>query len=213
MAPTRTQYRLVQVIPIIPMGVTFIWTFFLPDSPRWLAAQDRHEDAKKSMAYYRCADQDSEIVAAEMDEMYGQLAKDHQTLYGVNTWTIVKECLKISSYRRRLILGLLFQTVAQWSGGNGITYYIGDVSRVSQSIRCNADKPLVDLQVRRHQQLRYSTRILRGLRSHETRLHHGLRLGTRRSHWSSALLPIGTYTSTHRPHLPNVLQPLLDRQK
>ena len=128
------QYRLVQVIPIIPMGVTWIWSFFLPESPRWLAAQDREEDARKSISYYRAMDENSETVRAEANEIYSQLAKFHQGLRGVSTWTIIKETLTVPSYRRRLILALLFQTVAQWSGGNGITYYIGDVYHSSLAI-------------------------------------------------------------------------------
>jgi hypothetical protein len=66
MASTRMQYRLVQVIPIIPMGVTFIWSFFLHESSRWLAAQDRDEDARKSVSYYRAMDLNSDVVRADL---------------------------------------------------------------------------------------------------------------------------------------------------
>ena len=109
------------------MGLTFLGSFFLHESPRWLAAQDRDEDVRASLSHYRNMDVTSEPVVVELEEIYAQLTKLHQGLRGVSTLTIIKESLTVPSYRRRFILSLLFQTVAQWSGGNGITYYIGDV--------------------------------------------------------------------------------------
>lgn len=127
MAPTPTQFELVQAVPMIPTGIAFIGSFFLWDSPRWLAAQDRDHDAKLALSFYRGEADDSVNMRAELDEIYGQLMKLHQGLRGVSTLTILRESLTVPSYRRKLALALLFQTVAQWSGGNGITYYIGDV--------------------------------------------------------------------------------------
>src|SRR6202000_1371190 len=40
-------------------------------------------------------------------------------------------------YRSRLLLSLAFQTFAQWSGGNGITYYVPQV-RPSSFLGCRA---------------------------------------------------------------------------
>lgn len=134
MAPTPTQFQLVQAIPLIPVGLAYCASFFLHESPRWLAAQDREEDARMSLSYYRGAAVDSDNVRAEFEEIYSQLAKLRQGLRGVSTLTIIKEIVTVPSYRRRLIIALLFQTVAQWSGGNGITYYITDVCRVAPLI-------------------------------------------------------------------------------
>ena len=36
----------------------------------------------------------------------------------------------IPTYRRRFVLAVAMQTIAQWSGGNGITYYIPSVRLV-----------------------------------------------------------------------------------
>jgi hypothetical protein len=53
MPPTRTQYRVVQAVPLIPVGLAFIASFFLAESPRWLASQDRPQEARSTLAKLR----------------------------------------------------------------------------------------------------------------------------------------------------------------
>ena len=101
--------------------------FFLSESPRWLAAQDRYEDAIYSLKRLRGRSADTEEISAEIAEIQQQLESRRQTLRGVKISTLVKEIFTIPTYRRRFILAVAMQTVAQWSGGNGITYYISTV--------------------------------------------------------------------------------------
>lgn len=44
-----------------------------------------------------------------------------------SNWAIAKEIWTEPSYRKRFLLATAMQTVAQWSGGNGITYYIPQI--------------------------------------------------------------------------------------
>ena len=127
MEATRAQYRLVQAIPLIPVGVAFLGSFTLKESPRWLAAKDRHEEAQASLSYYRGTKTDSIDVSFEAAEIRDQLSQRQQTLAGVPVTTLIKEVLTVPTYRRRLALSITMQCVAQWSGGNGITYYIPNV--------------------------------------------------------------------------------------
>ena len=53
MAATRTQYRLVQAIPLIPTGIAFIFSWWMDDTPRWLASQDRYDEALLALARLR----------------------------------------------------------------------------------------------------------------------------------------------------------------
>ena len=127
MAATRMQYRLVQAIPLIPVGMGWIGSWFLKESPRWLAAQDRNEEAIAVLSYYRGVDLHAESIRLEVEEIRDQLSMQSQTLKGVTLATRIKEVLTVPTYRKRMVLALLMQTVAQWSGGNGITYYIPDI--------------------------------------------------------------------------------------
>ena len=121
------QYRLVQSIPLIPVGLAFFGSFLLRESPRWLAAQDRHEEAVAALAYYRGVDIHADAIRMEVEEINEQLSTQSQTLKGVTLSTRIREILTVPSYRRRFILAVTMQTVGQWSGGNGITYYIPTV--------------------------------------------------------------------------------------
>ena len=67
-------------------------------------------------------------IAEEYEEILRQCQVKEQQLKEVSTWTVIKEVTTIPRYRERLLLGLTMQLVAQWSGGNGITYYIPQVT-------------------------------------------------------------------------------------
>ena len=127
MAATRVQYRLVQSVPLIPTSLAFIGSFLLKESPRWLAAQDRHEEAIANLSFYRGVSIDSEAISAEVEEISFQLSTQSQTLKGVKLSTRIQEILLVLSYRKRFVLAVTMQIVGQWSGGNGITYYIPTV--------------------------------------------------------------------------------------
>ena len=113
---------------MIPCGIAWIASFFLlKESPRWLAAQDRQEEAAVALRQLRGSSATPSEIQIELDEIHHQLEVQRQTLAGVKTSTVIKEILTIPTYRRRFALAVAMQTIAQWSGGNGITYYIPKV--------------------------------------------------------------------------------------
>jgi hypothetical protein len=127
MSANAAQYRLVQAIPLIPMGTAFIFSFFLSDTPRWLVSKDRGDEALAALARLRQSDKTDHRLSDEYEDIQEQIRMRQQNLAGVPIWTIVKEIATTSTYRKRFLLGATMQTVAQWSGGNGITYYIPQV--------------------------------------------------------------------------------------
>jgi hypothetical protein len=129
MVVSNVQYRLVQSIPLIPVGIAFICSFFLSDTPRWLASEDRGDEALQVLAHLRRSAKNDDRLSDEYEDVQEQIRMRQQSLSGVPIWTIIREIASISTYRNRFLLGITMQTVAQWSGGNGITYYIPQVSR------------------------------------------------------------------------------------
>ncbi|KAK5702751.1 hypothetical protein LTR97_003697 [Elasticomyces elasticus] len=127
MASTPTQYRLVQAIPLIPVGIAFMCSFFLTDTPRYLASQDRFEEAVAALARLRGSNSSDPAVAEEFAQIEVQRRAKAADLANVSTIQIFREIVTIPSYRRRFALVMAMQTVAQWSGGNGITYYIPQI--------------------------------------------------------------------------------------
>jgi hypothetical protein len=141
MDATRAQYRLVQAIPLIPCGFAFMASFLLSDSPRWLASQDRGAEAMAILKRLRGNDATDE-AQLETEAIQNQLAERAATLNGVRTLDVFKEIFLVSTYRKRFLLAIIMQTVAQWSGGNGITYY---VPQVRASIPSNTTVFMADI--------------------------------------------------------------------
>lgn len=113
----------------MPIGLAFIASFFLTDTPRWLASEERPEEARAALARLRNTDPATTefSIGEEYAEILRQCQVKEQQLKEVSTWDVIKEVVTVPRYRERLLLGLTMQLVAQWSGGNGITYYIPQV--------------------------------------------------------------------------------------
>lgn len=127
MAATRTQYRLVQAIPLVPVGIAFICSFWMTDTPRWLASKDRYNEALAALARLRGSDSMDTTVREEFEAIEAQRREKVADLAGTSLVNVIKEIATVPTYRSRYLLVMFMQTVAQWSGGNGITYYIPQI--------------------------------------------------------------------------------------
>lgn len=127
MAATNTQYRLVIAMPLIPLGVALISSFLISDTPRWLASKDRGDEALAVLAKLRHTSPDDHQLQMEYAEIQVQIRSHDKLLSETTNWDIIKEIWTVPSYRQRFLLATAMQTIAQWSGGNGITYYIPQI--------------------------------------------------------------------------------------
>ncbi len=94
----------VQAIPAI-FYTLFVIT--IPESPRWLISQSRVEEAKKVMKIIS-PDQDSELLATQMEEDYADAPKEN---------------IFMKKYRFPLMLAFLVAFFNQMSGINAFLYY------------------------------------------------------------------------------------------
>ena len=63
-------WRLPLILQLVPSVVVIIFSLFLPESPRWLVANERYEEAKALLVKYHAAgDEKSLLVTLEMAEM------------------------------------------------------------------------------------------------------------------------------------------------
>lgn len=124
---TRIQYRVVQAIPLIPVGLAFVATFFLTETPRYLASKERHEEGRQVLARLRGKAIDDPEIEEEFCTIDAQIREKTADLSSVTHWQAFKETQANANYRQRFWLLMTMQTVAQWTGGNGITYYISDI--------------------------------------------------------------------------------------
>ncbi|KAG2421013.1 hypothetical protein HFD88_000629 [Aspergillus terreus] len=127
MAPTRTQYRLVQAIPLIPVGIAFCASYIAPETPRYLVSQQRHAEGRAILARLRGKDPCDPAVDDEFTTIDAQVRARAADLVSVSHWTAFKETQTNANYRQRFWLLMVMQTIGQWTGGNGITYYIATI--------------------------------------------------------------------------------------
>ncbi|OBW67434.1 MAG: UPF0261 domain-containing protein [Aureobasidium pullulans] len=101
---------------IVALGV-----WFLPESPRWLCAQDRMEEATKVLArYHGEGDESHPIVVLQLKEMQNQIRQDASDKKG---WDY-SELVNTHSARRRLICVLGMACFGQLSGNSVTSYYL-----------------------------------------------------------------------------------------
>lgn len=133
MPATRTQYRLVQAIPLIPTGITFGLSWFCPETPRYLVSKQRHQEGLEVLARLRGKSLDDDSLLFEFEELDTQ-TRERAGLAPISYWAAFRETQTNANYRQRFWLLMTMQTIAQWTGGNGITYYVSSIFEVCHAL-------------------------------------------------------------------------------
>jgi len=100
---------------MITSGLVCLGVWFIPESPRWLMAQDRHEQAAQILAKYHgdgIAGTDHPMVQLQMKEMMASISTDGSD----KKWWDYHELWNTHSARRRLICVLGMACFGQISG-------------------------------------------------------------------------------------------------
>jgi Sugar (and other) transporter len=127
MPSSRMQYRLVQAVPLIPVGLSFIASFFVPETPRYLASKEQYGECRRVLADLRGRAVSDASLDKEFEQITTQVRAHIVDLEGVSTWTILSEIQRSPNARNRFYLVIAMQTISQWTGGNGITYYVTQI--------------------------------------------------------------------------------------
>jgi SP family galactose:H+ symporter-like MFS transporter len=106
---TEGSWRLMFAIGLIPAILLGIGMIFLPESPRWLAKQKRHDEAEKTLQYLRRKTN----VSHELNDIEKSLGVREAKLSEVFTAWI----------RPVLFLGIMLGFLQQVTGINTIIYY------------------------------------------------------------------------------------------
>ncbi|KAF3258239.1 hypothetical protein TWF192_000374 [Orbilia oligospora] len=112
-------FRIPWAVQIFPAVILFVLLFFCPYSPRWLASQDRWEEAKQVLAdLHGNGDLNNAKVTAEYIEIEEAIRfeREQQT----TSW----QDLMAPKIRKRVVLGIAIQAWSQLTGMNVLMYYI-----------------------------------------------------------------------------------------
>ncbi|KAH6968011.1 hypothetical protein DER45DRAFT_475932 [Fusarium avenaceum] len=122
---TNWGWRIPSLLQIAPPMLQLCFVFFVPESPRWLIARDRSEEAMETLVKYHAEGRESEFVKAEMAQIQSTLRIEMRSTK--RSWL---DLGATAGMRRRLLTTCMLGLFTQWSGSTLISYYLGDLLQI-----------------------------------------------------------------------------------
>lgn len=117
----------VYIVPLsmqaLPAVLLFFGMLLCNESPRFLAKQDRWEEAKATLAKVRALPPNHPYVESEFQDIVNQLEHERQLIGGSGFWDLMKEMWLIPGNRKRAIISVVLMICQQMTGTNAINYY------------------------------------------------------------------------------------------
>lgn len=143
-----TAWRIPVWCQMITSGIVVLFVLWLPESPRWLVAQDRHDDAIKVLAdYHGEGSVDHPIVKLQFREMTSQISAEASD----KKWWDYRELWSTHSARRRLICVIGMACFGQISGNSLASYYMpvmldnANIKQPHTVLALNAINPILSM--------------------------------------------------------------------
>jgi MFS family permease len=106
------------------------------ESPRFLAKQDRWEEANSVLARMRNLPQTHPYVQDEIKDIADQLEHERMLIAGASVMDLLKEMFTIPGNRKRVLISIGLMICQQMTGTNAINYYAPQVTLfISSRIR------------------------------------------------------------------------------
>ncbi|KAH7018177.1 uncharacterized protein B0I36DRAFT_297721 [Microdochium trichocladiopsis] len=117
--PTDWAWRIPSYMQAAPALIQIIFIFFLPESPRWLIANGRPEEAKAFLIKYHAeGDSQSQLANLEYKEIRAVIEAEMANEIG---WMSL---LKTPGNRRRMLIIMMLGAFSQLSGNGLVSYYL-----------------------------------------------------------------------------------------
>ncbi len=118
---TSWAWRIPTIVQAGLPSIVMALIMFFPESPRWLIAQDRREEALAIFAkYHGDGDENSPLVQLQYHEVIDNL---HETRDD-NPWWDFRELVNTRGARYRLYMVIGMSFFGQWSGNNVVSYFM-----------------------------------------------------------------------------------------
>ncbi|TLS24323.1 hypothetical protein PpBr36_09069 [Pyricularia pennisetigena] len=114
-------WRVPTILQCALPSIVMVMILFFPESPRWLIAQDRTEEALAIFAkYHGDGNPDSAIVQLQ----YREIVEEREAMRDDNPWWDFRELVNTRSARYRLSMVVMMAFFGQWSGNNVVSYFM-----------------------------------------------------------------------------------------
>lgn len=121
MGNTSWAWRIPTIVQCILPSIVMALIMFFPETPRWLLAKDRREEAIAIMAkYHGDGDANSPIVQLQLHEITEDFAQTRND----NPWWDFRELANTRAARYRLAMVIAMAFFGQWSGNNVVSYFM-----------------------------------------------------------------------------------------
>lgn len=112
--PNQWAWRIPSLLQAAPALIQMVGIYFVPESPRWLIARGRSDEAKKILVKYHVNGREGDpFVEAEFAEMKKVIEAE------MANETVWKDLIATPGNRKRLFLIIILGCFYQWSG-NGL---------------------------------------------------------------------------------------------
>ncbi|KAI9756837.1 MAG: hypothetical protein M4579_003673 [Chaenotheca gracillima] len=113
-------WRIPVWVQMVFAGIVLAFVLFLPETPRWLIANDRHEEALDVMAkYHGEGDRNSPIVQLT----YREMVEDISSTGSDKRWWDYSQLFNNREVRYRSMLVISMGIFGQWAGNGPVSYY------------------------------------------------------------------------------------------
>ena len=122
--PESAAWRVMLGAPVVPALLFYALTFGMPESPRWLVARGRRDDALEVLRRVGAAEPAS-VVTEVVESLRGETDAAREPFF-------------TAKYRRPILLALMVATFNQVSGINALIYYTADIFAMAGAGRTSA---------------------------------------------------------------------------
>ncbi|KXT10933.1 hypothetical protein AC579_1 [Pseudocercospora musae] len=117
------QYVVPLALQALPAIILLFAMFLGKETPRWLAKQDRWDEAATVLSRVRHLPQSHPYVQDELQDMSTQLEYERRLIAGSGLWDLLKEMFTIPGNRKRALITIGLMICQQMTGTNAINYY------------------------------------------------------------------------------------------
>jgi len=119
----KTMYIFPLAIQGLPALLLFLCMLLCNESPRWLARQDRWEEAKSILARTRSLPETHPYLEEEFQEVVDALEIERRLIGDATFWNLQKEMWTIAGNRKRALISIILMICQQMTGTNAINTY------------------------------------------------------------------------------------------